>query len=1242
VPAPIAANKATTASAAMRRVEMVSERVIIAPVRDRPLRSSTDEHRPLRLTSTQEAGKERVNLLPSPMAAPRDERDAIEFRVLGPLEVRRDDRQIPLGGPKQRALLALLLLQANEALSAERLIDRLWGERPPATAAKALQVYVSQLRKLLEPERTSGSPGRLLVSTASGYTLRLEDEQLDLRRFLRLRKQGQQALTERRAAEAARLLGDALALWRGAALADVADEPFAQLEAARLEGLRLAALEERIEADLQLGRHAELVGELEALVAEHPLRESFRGRLMLALYRSGRQAEALEAYQRMRRTLVEELGIEPGRRLRELEQAILRQDPALELVSGAIEGPHALSKSPFVGRRRELETLRAGLDDAVHGRGGLYLLVGEPGIGKSRLAGELISHAQAREAEVLVGRCWEAGGAPAYWPWIQALRTYVRRREPERLRAELGAGAPDLAQLLPELRELFPDLPERETTESEGDRFRLFDAATSFLKAASRTRPLVLILDDLHAADEPSLLLLRFVARELESSRLFVLGAYRDVDPTLSEPLAGTLVNVTREAVTRRIVLEGLDAPAIAEYIELTAGQTPLHDLVDAIRAETEGNPLFLSEVVQLLAQEGRFDLEEVRRLGVPEGVREVISLRLRRLSTGCNSVLAIASVLGREFDLEALESVKTIDHDSLLELVDEAVRARVISEIPGAPGRLRFAHVLIRDVVYDALPGARRAKLHQRVGDAVEELYAPDLEPHLSELAHHYFHSRDAHKAVSYARRAGDRALALVAYEEAIRLYGMALQLNRDEVARCDILLALGDAQARAGDTPAAKATFREAAHRADALDLPDQLARAALGYGGRFTWEASRDDDYFRPLLEHALDVLGDRDASLRARLLARLSAGPLRDARFPPERRALLRREAVELARRIGDPATIAYALNGYVLSEGSPDLTRERLELGHELVAAALAIGDKQVALEGHSTLLVDLLELGDLQGALAELEAMANIAEELRQPSQHWFVRIFRAELALLQGRFTEAEALMAEALDLGERAQRWIATVSYRLQLYMLRREQGRLAEVEEVVHESVEAYPTYFVWRPIQAQMLVELGRDEEARQAFDALAAEGFDDFPHNEHWLVGMGLLAETAWSLRDANRAARIYELLRPYADRIAISYGEISTGSVSRPLGLLAATIEGLEDPARHFEQALVMNERMCARPWLAHTQTDYAQILLEHQEPSGSDRAWTLLDQAVATYRQLGMNFYARRALRLREQVVPP
>jgi DNA-binding SARP family transcriptional activator/tetratricopeptide (TPR) repeat protein len=1161
---------------------------------------------------------------------------ALEFLILGPLEAYDGGRKLALGGARQRALLAMLLLHANEVVSSDRLVDELWGAAGSGDASKSLSVAVARLRKALAQTRSSGEREGMLVTRPPGYELRLAPDQLDLHRFERLVADAHAAAD---AAVAAKKLREALGLWRGPPLADLTYEPFAQPHIARLDELRLAALEERLRADLELGRHAELVGELEGLVAELPLRERPRELLMLALYRAGRQAEALDAYQAARAALTEELGIEPGRELRELQEAILRQDPALDLRPVA-EPADEPSRGAFVGRERELAQLDHTLEGALAGQGRLVLLAGEPGIGKSRLADELTARARARGARVLVGRCWEAGGAPAYWPWIQSLRAYVGETETEALRTQLGGGAADLANLLPELRALFPELPEPPAVESEGARFRLFDAASSFLRNATQERPLVLVLDDLHAADHPSLLMLRFVARGIADSRLLVLCAFRDVDPTLRDPLTSAVAELVREPHTTQIELAGLSAPDVAAYVELSTRTEPAPELARAVHAETEGNPLFVAEVVRLLDAEGRL-ADANAHLRLPPGIRTVIGQRLGRLSDGCRRVLIPAAVLGREFGLDALARLSRLPPKELLRVLDEAMAERVIGDVPGTPGRLRFGHALIRDTLYDDLTTARRLELHQLAGEALEAVFAADLEPHLAELAHHYFAAAPtgaADKAIDYARRGGDHAASQLAYEEAVRLYDMALRLVDDDVVRCDLLLASGEAQARAGDTPASKHAFREAAELAERRGLAAQLARAALGYGGRIIWEVARDDDYLVPLLGRGLAALGEEDSPLRVRLLARLAGGPLRDASFPPERKRSLSREALEMARRIGDPETLAYAIQGYILVHHSPEHTRAHLELATELVAVAAQAGDKERVVEGHEERLDALLELGDIEAAKVELDAMARVARELRQPSQHWLAGVYRGLLALLEARFAEAEAVIAQTRELGELSQSWNAAVTYRLQLYVLRREQGRLAEVEELVQRSLEQYPTYPIWQCVLAQTAAELGHADAASDAFEALASGGFAKLPFDEEWLVSMALLAETARALGDAVRAAVLYERLLPYGDRVAVSYPEIGTGVVPRYLGILAATMRRLEDAAGHFDDAIAMSERIGARSWLAHARHDLAAVLLARGRAGDIDRALALLSQANATYRDLGMQKHAANAAALSVQ----
>lgn len=429
----------------------------------------------------------------------------MDYRILGPIAAFDGERGLSLGGARQRAVLALLLLHGNEALSRDVIIDQLWGEQPPPTAAKVLQNCISALRKELPG-------GRQTLRTIGGaYALELAPEELDRDRFERLFAQGRTALAAGDHADAAEQLRNALALWRGSPLSDFSYERFAEDEITRLEELRVAVLEERIEADLALARHGELVPELEALVSRHPLRERLRGQLMLALYRTGRQAEALEGYRTARRALLAELGIEPGRALHELERAILAQDPALDAAPtrrfssvASTVTPGRRASSPLVGRAEELAQLGAGIDDALEGRGRLFIVLGEAGTGKTRLADEVASVAKQRGIRILWGRGWAGGGAPTYWPWSQAMR--------------------DVGQSLSE-----PD------SSGEKGRFQFFELVTETLREAAAEQPLLLVLDDLQAADEESLLLLEFVASELPEMAALVLALGREETTRLGE-----------------------------------------------------------------------------------------------------------------------------------------------------------------------------------------------------------------------------------------------------------------------------------------------------------------------------------------------------------------------------------------------------------------------------------------------------------------------------------------------------------------------------------------------------------------------------------------------------------------------------------------------------------------------------------------------------------------------------------
>jgi DNA-binding SARP family transcriptional activator len=1179
----------------------------------------------------------------------------VEFRVLGPLEVRNNGKSLALGGTKQRSLLAILLLNANEVVSSDRLIDELWGAAAPGTAQKALQVHVSQLRKVLEPDRPS-SECRLLVTRSPGYLLQVEPGQLDLGRFEALAHEGREALSRGDPEHAARVLGEALGLWRGPPLAEFSYADFAQREISRLEGLRLAALEDRIQANLDRGRHAEVIGELERLVAEEPLRERPRAQLMLALYRAGRQAEALEAYRDARQALTEELGIEPGRELKELEAQILEQDPSLEPPPPSKQQPEAPvperwaattaavgAEHPgeqFVGREGELRDLEVALESALLGRGTLFLVGGEPGIGKSRLVDELSARARNVDAGVLWGRCWEAGGAPAYWPWVQALRTYVREAEPDRLAAQLGSHGGEVAHILPELREVLPDLPVLESPESESSRFRLFDAAASFLKRAAVERPLVLVLEDLHAADMPSLLLLQFVAGEIADARLLVIGTYRDIELGPNHPLSSALLELGRQPSTRTMLLEGFHEPDVSRLIEAIAGVSTLPRVSAAIHAGTGGNPLFIGELVRLLTSEGRLDepIDEpdVRR-AIPRGVRDVIERRLERVSEDSREILGIASVLGREFAISALAEVTGSSAEQLLGLLEEPVRDGVVAEGPGGALRMRFSHVLLRDALYDELAASRRLQLHRQIGDTLETLYADDPEPHLAEIAHHYFEagpSADPIRTYEYAGHAGDRAARLLAYEEAVRLYLMALRVGEAGAAledsdRCKTLLALGAAQLRAGDEQAARETFLAAAELARALHDPGALAEAALGYGVQ-VWLAARGDRILIPLLEEALSSLEERDSAVRAKLMARLACA-VRDQPFR-DRRRTLSKQAVEMARRVGDPRILGYTLTARCIALLGPEALSEFGETSAETVRLAQSASDLEAELKGHWWRTFYYGALGNTQRVRDHLEAATQLAAQLKEPAYRWYPAGLSASLALFEGRFDEAAQLISQSYELARKALTFNAVASYRLQMFVLHKERGAPPYREDALASLTAEYESYTILRCALASLLIDKGRGPESRTIFEELAKDDFGAVYTDEEWLASMTLLAEVCQTLGDVDRSRILYRQLAPYAGLNAHGFPEITLGSVERPLGVLATMARQWKAAEGHFERASDVNARMNARPWVAHTQHDHARMLRVHDPPGGRMRARELLSEALATYRELGMRPWVARA----------
>jgi DNA-binding SARP family transcriptional activator len=694
----------------------------------------------------------------------------MRFGLLGSLAVLDDEgRALDLGGNQSRTVLAVLLAAAGRVVTAEALVDTLWGEDPPASAPGTLQSYISRLRRELEPDRARGAGAQVLLWEPPGYRLAAGAGDVDFRRFEALADEGRALLAAGRAGEAREVLLQADALWRGPALVEYRDREFAQGLVARLEDRRIAATEDRIRAELALGRHAAVVGELAELAKAHPLQEGFRGLLALALYRSGRQSEALRALSDARDTLRDELGVDLGRPLRDLESAILAHDPALDAPVAAAPAPAVERQAPapaparsdrLVGRDAELARLLEALEEASKCLR-VALIEGEPGIGKTRLAEEVAAEGARRGALVLWGRSFEGGAAPALWPWLPPLRALV-------------ASLPEPADVAPELATLLSpaSIPGGGATAVQVARFAVVEAVADLLAHNAAQRPIVLVLDDLQWADVESLELLTSMVGRLADAPLLIVGTVRELEVGRNDTVVSTLAALTRSTGARRLQLRGLDGAATDALVLQTAGDALDPVAAASIHSRAEGNPFFTTELARLLASGQGLPAGDV-----PSGVRDVVRRRLALLPEPTVELLRAAAVIGRYVDLGLLARASGRDLDACLDDLEAAILHRLL--VPGdQPGVYRFSHALVREVVVDDISSLRRARLHLRVADALD-----DVDDNAEILAEHLWQAVPIGVAVRAAgalERAARVAVRRLSYTTAQDLLQRAVQLRR------------------------------------------------------------------------------------------------------------------------------------------------------------------------------------------------------------------------------------------------------------------------------------------------------------------------------------------------------------------------------------------------------------------------------------------------------------------------------
>ena len=736
--------------------------------------------------------------------------------------------------------------------------------------------------------------------------------------------------------------------------------------------------------------------------------------------------------------------------------------------------PAAGVDAAFVGRDSQMAALMRHWERAKAGAAGMVMLGGEPGIGKTRLASQFCQVAHAEGATVLFGRSYEETLTP-YQPFLEALDHYAQHCPVDQLRLDVGTHGADLHPLMPRLADRLPDTRGgSQAGTAEGDRYRLFEAVAGLFVAIGDYSPVLLVLDDLQWADKSTLLLLQHVVRAAADAPLLIIGTYREADVQLrNHPLGALMADLSRSRTIERVKVGGLSEPAVGELIAAWAGHPAPELFVTLIYRETEGNPFFTEEVLRHLVDTGVVYHDGTEwtsdvapeRFGVPETVKTVLTRRLARLSDDTNLLLGFASVMGRDFSVDVLEHVSDLSPDAVLDALDEALQAQVITEQTRVAGRYSFAHGLVRETLYEQLTGARHASLHRRIAAAIEHVFRYQLDAHLAELAFHLFdggHVDDLERAVDYGLRAARAASRQFAYEEAVAYYERCLdalpRLAPDPELRCTVVAELGEALWNAAEFDRARAAFRQGADLATASGFEELLGRCALGFAGRTGFVAGRVDDELIELLELALAVLPDDDSPLRARLLARLAEA----LTFAPggDRRAAISAEAITVARRVNDPAVLADVLNSCHWARWGPDTLDERLAIAAEMVALAGELGDADRGVQGSLWRFADLMEAGHVSEAAAEAERAMGLTDSVGEPFLLWMVSVVRGMLMLLAGDLETGDAHVWETFAAGQAVENASAMQLFGVQLFVLRDAQGRIPELRAATQAMADYYP--------------------------------------------------------------------------------------------------------------------------------------------------------------------------------------
>jgi DNA-binding SARP family transcriptional activator len=1174
----------------------------------------------------------------------------MDFRILGPLEARVDGRELPLGGAKQRALLALLLLHRNEVVSIDRLIDGLWGGEPPPTASKVVQVYVSRLRRLLGPPE----PGHgRLVTRSPGYLLEVAPDELDLERFEGLVEEARRASATGDPAVASAALRLGLAMWRGPPLADLAFEPFAQEASARLEDQRVAAVESRVEADLALARAPELVGELGALVREHPFRERLRSFLMLALYRSGRQAEALEAYRAARRSLVDELGIEPSPGLAELERAILRHDPALVLppppapapsagvpiasgsASAAVDALPSPPAPAIVGREPVLLRIDECLE-ASAAQGAVLRIIGDAGLGKTRLVQEAAARARARGRLVLEGRATPMEAAMPLGVFRDAVRA-DRRARPDAATPDDPLAASFPSWLLPEL-----GAPPGEDEMGGGV---LFEAACRYFRALARPAGLVLVLEDLHRADSSSHALVHYLARTCAGDPLCLVLTHRPCEAGEDSTLERLVQELVHDRRGDEIALRPLDEPDVARMVENLLGLPPDPEAHAAIAAMSGGNPFAVEELVRAAVEEGRLSPASGRwradgRETLPQTVREMLLARIRRLRPGDRELLLWAATAGESCDLPLLIAVSGSSEGQVLAGLERLHQAGLVVDDHADEGRrLTFRHALIREAVVEELTGSESRRRHRRLLDAMENLYAGRQGAPFEELVAHALAAEDRERSFRYSVQAARDCLRMGGYGEARAHYQRALDLwepGAGAEQRASLLLSYGRLLMRV-------------THEPRALDLLDQAREGYEALGDRIGAAAARAA---AAEARYNLGETGEAVADARA-LASELGPETAHEARLLA---FLALARLLSMRGEVADAVEIATEALELVPHAPSRPQAIARARLLNVLGGSTWLRGDD---VAGTAAMLESARLAGELGDHVSEVRAYTNLALSAAFYSS--------GPLEAAAG-WADAGLAVTSARGLLP-AEGWLSAIRAAIHL-----EAGEDADAGPLLERAENALAG--AGRVPHVRLALEIGRAERhlSRAALDEAAA-GFagvlaqaDELRHpGSAWLVRDGLararlaagdssgardaLAPAMVALRAEPTHLRSFAWLAASAVEVATALGDIAgaadlaqwlsrnaPGDLARYARAVADAAGAAPARAREIEAAARGVEEGGRRSRAARMRLTGATALARGgggDAPDGRPAVEALAAAALASFRALGRDGWCRTAERL-------